>query len=44
MIFPAYGATTFAQVMAVCDLDAKRAEMGKKLVNDYYTKTKRGAI
>lgn len=28
----------FAQVMAVCDLDAKRAEEGKKLVNDYYTK------
>src|SRR5688500_20405826 len=28
----------FAQVMAVCDLDAKRAEDGKKLVNDYYTK------
>ena len=28
----------FAQVMAVCDLDTKRAEEGKKLVNDYYTK------
>ena len=28
----------FAQVIAVCDLDAKRAEDGKKLVNDYYTK------
>ena len=28
----------FAQVTAVCDLDAKRAEDGKKLVNDYYTK------
>ena len=24
--------------MAVCDLDAKRAEDGKKLVNEYYTK------
>lgn len=28
----------FANIMAVCDLDAKRAEDGKKLVNDYYTK------
>jgi len=28
----------FAQVMAVCDLDANRAEEGKKLVNEYYTK------
>lgn len=28
----------FAQVMAVCDLDANRAEDGKKLVNEYYTK------
>ena len=28
----------FAQVIAVCDLDAKRAEDGKKLVNYYYTK------
>src|SRR5215213_7901674 len=27
----------FAQIMAVCDLDSKRAEDGKKLVNDYYT-------
>jgi len=31
----------FAQVMAVCDLDTKRAEDGKKLVNEYYT-TKNG--
>jgi predicted dehydrogenase len=28
----------YAQIMAVCDLDAKRAEEGKKLVNDFYTK------
>src|SRR5215204_4823236 len=28
----------FAQVMEVCDLDANRAEEGKKLVNEYYTK------
>ncbi len=28
----------FAQVMAVCDLDANRAQEAKKLVNDYYTK------
>src|SRR6187551_3183063 len=28
----------FAQVMAVCDLDSERAEEGKKLVNEYYTK------
>ena len=28
----------YAQVMAVCDLDTKRAEEGKILVNDYYTK------
>ena len=28
----------FAQVMAVCDLDTIRAEEGKKLVNNYYTK------
>jgi predicted dehydrogenase len=27
-----------AQVVAVCDLDTKRAEEGKKLVNDFYTK------
>lgn len=31
----------FAQVVAVCDLDTKRAAEGKKLVNDYYT-TKNG--
>lgn len=28
----------YAQLMAVCDLDTKRAEDGKKLVNEYYTK------
>jgi len=28
----------FAQVMAVCDLDTKRAEEGKILVNEYYAK------
>ena len=28
----------FAQVVAVCDLDAKRAEEGKLLVNEFYTK------
>lgn len=28
----------FAQVVAVCDLDTKRAEEGKILVNDYYSK------
>ncbi|HEY3405456.1 MAG TPA: Gfo/Idh/MocA family oxidoreductase [Ohtaekwangia sp.] len=28
----------FAQVVAVCDLDTKRAKDGKKLVNDFYTK------
>lgn len=28
----------YAQIMAVCDLDSLRAEDGKKLVNDYYTK------
>lgn len=28
----------YAQVIAVCDLDTKRAAEGKKLVNDYYTK------
>ncbi|WP_377487693.1 Gfo/Idh/MocA family protein [Pontibacter toksunensis] len=27
-----------ARVMAVCDVDSKRAEAGKKFVNDYYTK------
>ena len=27
----------FAQLMAVCDLDANRAEEGKKLVNGYYS-------
>jgi predicted dehydrogenase len=28
----------FAQVVAVCDVDTKRAADGKKLVNEYYTK------
>jgi len=28
----------FAQVVAVCDLDTKRAADGKKLVNDYYSR------
>jgi predicted dehydrogenase len=28
----------YAQIVAVCDLDSNRAEEGKKLVNDYYTK------
>jgi len=28
----------YAQIMAVCDLDSKRAAEGRKLVNDYYTK------
>src|SRR6186997_287358 len=28
----------FAQVVAVCDLDTKRASEGKTLVNEYYTK------
>jgi predicted dehydrogenase len=28
----------YAQIMAVCDLDANRAADGKKLVNEYYTK------
>jgi predicted dehydrogenase len=28
----------YAQVIAVCDLDTKRASEGKTLVNDYYTK------
>ncbi len=28
----------YAQVVAVCDLDTKRAADGKKLVNDYYSK------
>ncbi len=28
----------FAQIVAVCDLDTKRAADGKKLVNEYYTK------
>ncbi|MBL7870933.1 MAG: Gfo/Idh/MocA family oxidoreductase [Cyclobacteriaceae bacterium] len=28
----------FAQVIAVCDLDTKRAADGKKLVNEYYSK------
>ena len=28
----------YAQLMAVCDLDSLRAEDGKKLTNEYYTK------
>ena len=28
----------FAQLMAVCDLDTKRAAEGKTLINEYYTK------
>ncbi len=28
----------YAQVMAVCDVDTKRADDGKKLVNEFYTK------
>jgi predicted dehydrogenase len=28
----------YAQIMAVCDLDLKRATEGKQLVNDFYTK------
>jgi len=28
----------YAQLMAVCDVDSKRAEEGKKLVNDFYTR------
>ena len=32
----------YAQLMAVCDLDSKRAEEGRKLVNDFYSK-KNGA-
>ncbi|MBL7816577.1 MAG: Gfo/Idh/MocA family oxidoreductase [Saprospiraceae bacterium] len=27
-----------AQIVAVCDLDSRRTEDGKKLINDYYTK------
>src|SRR5438445_4634507 len=27
-----------AQIFAVCDLDSKRVKLGKKYVNDYYTK------
>ncbi len=26
-----------AQIVAVCDLDSKRVELGKQYVNDYYT-------
>ena len=29
----------YAQIMAVCDLDLKRANEGKQLVNDYYLST-----
>src|SRR5437764_5153093 len=27
-----------AQILAVCDLDSKRVELGKQYVNEYYTK------
>src|SRR3977135_3547393 len=27
-----------ARIMGVCDLDSKRVEAGKKLINDYYAK------
>src|SRR5580698_7022484 len=27
-----------ANIMAVCDLDANRVELGKKLINEYYSK------
>src|SRR5580698_9927935 len=27
-----------ARIMAVCDLDANRVELGKKLINEYYSK------
>lgn len=29
---------SYAQLMAVCDVDARRAEDGKKLINEFYTK------
>ena len=29
---------SYAQIMAVCDLDSKRAEEGKELVNEFYSK------
>ncbi len=35
---PGVWQANFAQVVAVCDLDTKRAADGKKLVNDYYSK------
>jgi predicted dehydrogenase len=35
---PGVWRSDFAQVVAVCDLDTKRAAEGKNLVNEYYTK------
>ncbi|WP_276366640.1 Gfo/Idh/MocA family oxidoreductase [Chryseolinea sp. H1M3-3] len=35
---PGVWKTDFAQIVAVCDLDTKRAAEGKQLVNEYYTK------
>jgi predicted dehydrogenase len=35
---PGVWRSDFAQVVAVCDLDTKRAAEGKTLVNEYYTK------
>jgi predicted dehydrogenase len=35
---PGVWRSDFAQVVAVCDLDTKRAAEGKALVNEYYTK------
>jgi predicted dehydrogenase len=35
---PGVWKTDFAQIVAVCDLDTKRAAEGKALVNEYYSK------
>src|SRR5688572_20457778 len=35
---PGVWKTDFAQIVAVCDLDTKRAAEGRKLVNEYYSK------
>ncbi len=35
---PGVWKSDFAQIVAVCDLDTKRAAEGKQLVNEYYTK------
>jgi predicted dehydrogenase len=35
---PGIWRTDIAQIVAVCDLDSKRAQEGKVLVNEYYTK------